>query len=78
MANNEKNFVLVKPVLDRIEGTTAVLRDGAKEIIMPKVLLPKNTKEGDVIAINIATEKEDTKIRESKAREILNELLSAK
>jgi len=63
--------------LDRVEGETAVLLDADDEKIeLPVRLLPKEVKDGEVLIVTIATEKAETKRRETKAKEILNEILS--
>jgi len=63
--------------LDRTEGETAVLLDADDEKIeLPAMLLPKEVKDGEVLVITVATEKAETKRRETKAKEILNEILN--
>lgn len=45
-------------IIDRFEGEYAVIETGDRSMVhMPKVLLPKDAKEGDVISIHIDREK---------------------
>lgn len=67
-----KKFELV---LDRFEGTNAVLLMGKKELILPKNILPKDAKESQIFQMSIASDKEATKAQEKTARELLNEIL---
>ena len=55
-------------VLDRIEGTTAVILigDDADTIELPRNLLPDGSKEGDLISFTL--EKKDKKIKDEKER----------
>ncbi|PIS07338.1 hypothetical protein COT78_04245 [Candidatus Berkelbacteria bacterium CG10_big_fil_rev_8_21_14_0_10_43_13] len=63
--------------LDRTEGDIAVLLDADDEKIeLSAKLLPREVKDGEVLIITVATEKAETKRRETKAKEILNEILS--
>lgn len=53
----------MKLIIDRFEGEFAVVEMSDKTMVnMPKVLLPKYAKEGDVIEINI----DDEETKESK------------
>ncbi len=63
--------------LDRIEGDKAVLLDENDEPFdLPADLLPKDVKDGEVLVLTIATQQAETRRREQKAKEILNEILN--
>lgn len=48
-------------VIDRFEGEYALIEMNRRIFHIPKVLLPKGAKEGDVLTIQIAINKEATK-----------------
>lgn len=62
-------------VVDRFENGVAVLVCRGKELQVPKVQLPKNTKEGDVIAADFYLAKDERARRENIARALLEEIL---
>lgn len=47
-------------VIDRFEGEYALIEINRKIFHIPKTLLPKDAREGDVIVINIAVDKKAT------------------
>ena len=47
--------------IDRFEGEYALIEMNRRIFHIPKVLLPKGAKEGDVIKMQIAIDKEATK-----------------
>jgi flagellar basal body L-ring protein FlgH len=57
-------------VLDRFEGEYALIEMNRRIFHIPKVLLPKSAKEGDVITIQISVDKEATE----KQKQSLNKL----
>lgn len=66
--------------LDRLEGSKAVLRfsfnNNRQELILPKNLLPSDSKEGAVLSVEFLTAKQASKRQKNLAREILQEILS--
>lgn len=63
--------------LDRFEEDKAVLfTEDSKEIILPKNLVPQKAEAGDVIFLTLTTDEAETRQREKKAKEILNEILN--
>ncbi len=68
--------MLIKLIIDRLEGDKAVLLYKTKEIIWPLELLPKNSKEGDVLSVGINEEKKNTQEKNVDAKTILNEILN--
>ncbi len=79
MKFQEKGITTINLNLDRFEENKAVLySENDEEIILPKKLLPKDAKEGESIVLTLATDQAETKRREAKAKEILNEILRAK
>ncbi|MCX6808911.1 MAG: DUF3006 domain-containing protein [Candidatus Berkelbacteria bacterium] len=72
----DKDRQQTKLSLDRFEEDQAVLvSDKDETMIVPKAFLPKSAKEGEVLVVTFATEAAETKQRETKAKEILNEIL---
>ena len=61
--------------IDRFEGGKAVLIAERFKVIVPKKIVPKDCQEGDVIHLTLASHEAETKKREKRAKEILNELL---
>ncbi|KJS03720.1 MAG: hypothetical protein VR68_01115 [Peptococcaceae bacterium BRH_c4a] len=53
-------------IIDRFEGEYALIEMNRRVFHIPKLLLPKGAKEGDVIQIQITVDKEATeKLKES-------------
>jgi len=77
MKYSHNDIVKTELSLDRIEGGKAVLlNEDDEEIILASKMLPRETKEGDVLIITIATDKAEAKRREQKAKDLLNEILN--
>lgn len=67
-----KNFII-----DRFEGSWAVIEilgDPSLAFNLPKKLLPQNAKEGDVLNINLAIDKEGTLKRKESIQNKLDSL----
>jgi hypothetical protein len=63
--------------LDRIEGDRAVLLAPDKsDVIWPKIFLPKNIKEGDILHFKIIKNQEANEEKETLAKNILNEIMN--
>jgi hypothetical protein len=73
-SSDTKTFELV---IDRFEGEKAVLFLEEEEIVVPKKILPHESKEGDSIIATFKTEETSRGEREKKAKELLNEILRA-
>jgi len=74
---NNTEIISSEFTLDRIEGESAILLDENDEKVeLPAKLLPKEASDGEVLVVTVATEKAETRRRETKAKEILNEILS--
>ncbi|MEK9156153.1 MAG: DUF3006 domain-containing protein [Patescibacteria group bacterium] len=71
----DDDFVRVELTLDRIEGELAVLVNAKSTFDVPVKYLPKNTKEGDIVYLILATSAGERRQREIKAKELLNEIL---
>lgn len=65
-------------ILDRMEGDSAVLIGEGKELILPKCVLPRSLKEGDVVHLRVVTDDGEKKRRIKQAKELLNEILGSK
>jgi hypothetical protein len=66
-----------KFVIDRLENEWAVIETLEEPIVhfnFPKNILPQDTKEGDVINIDITIDKENTKQRKNKIQNKLDSL----
>jgi len=63
----------LKIIIDRFEGDYAVVEiENGTTVDMPKVLIPKEAKEGDVLEILI--NQEETKTRREKIEDLMKEL----
>lgn len=67
---------MVRAVVDRLEGSKAVLLVGDKEqtVNFPKCFLPPATKEGQYLKINIEFDEVYTKQAEDEAAKLLADL----
>jgi len=61
-------------VIDRFEGEYALIEINRRIFHIPKVLLPKEAKEGDVITIQIAVDEEATKKQKQSIDKLADEL----
>jgi hypothetical protein len=59
-------------IIDRFEGEFAVIEYEGKLYNLPKVLLPQDSKEGDVIEINI--NKDETQKRKKNIKNLMDKL----
>ena len=62
--------------LDRFENGSAVLIGEQAEIIVPKKLVPKSVKEGDIVHLTISSDEAETNRRKKSAKDLLNEILN--
>lgn len=63
----------MKVIIDRFEGNYAVVELEDKSTVdMPKLLLPKEAKEGDSIEIRIDTQ--ETESRKKRVEKLMNDL----
>ena len=58
-------------VIDRFEGTWAVVEDDRDTFLLPRRLLPVEAKEGDVVNITIEIDKSATIKRSNKIKQLL-------
>jgi Protein of unknown function (DUF3006) len=64
-------------IVDRFEGNwTVVEGPGRATFNLPRDVLPSEIKEGDVIEITVAVDKEKTVERKQKAKSLLNDFFS--
>ncbi len=62
-------------VIDRIEGDFAIIEAASGKLFkMPKALLPKDAKEGDVLVIEV--DKEETEKKKEKIKNKMNSLFA--
>ncbi len=61
-------------IIDRFESDIAVIEYDNITFDLPRVLLPKGAKEGDVIRISITVDKEETALRRRKVERLMDEL----
>lgn len=71
---------LLTCTIDRFEGQKAVLRftfntHYRSELVLPKNLLPKGNKQGDILLVEFLTDKQATLRQKNLARAILKEIL---
>lgn len=57
-------------IIDRFEGDWAVIECGSKTFNLPKDLLPKEAKEGDVVAIKVFIDREATARRKEEIEKL--------
>ena len=77
MKSTDKSIQITELSLDRIEGDMAVLlNENDEELVLNKKMLPKEAHEGDVVVLTISTLEAETKRREQKAKDLLNEILN--
>ena len=62
--------------IDRFENGLAVLIGEHAEIVVPKKLIPKSSKEGDIVHLTISSDEAETERRQKRAKELLNEILN--
>ena len=58
-------------VIDRFEGTWAVIEDNRDTFVVPRRLLPIEAKEGDVVKITIEIDRSATNRRSNKIKQLL-------
>jgi len=63
--------------IDRFEESKAVLLGEHMEIVVPKKLVPKSCKEGDIVHLTLSSDSAETKKRQQTAKELLNEILGS-
>ena len=63
--------------IDRFEAGKVVLIGEHTEVIVPKKLIPKSAKEGDIVHLTISSDEAETRRREKTAKELLNEILNS-
>ncbi len=61
-------------VIDRFEGNMAVIEYNGRTFDLPRNLLPKEAKEGDVLKILINVDREETEKRREKIENLMDEL----
>ena len=74
---------LIEAIIDRIEGSKAILEIAPdpkikferQELLWPKEKLPPNIKEGDVVSLGLLKKEDAAKEKEDQAKNILNALL---
>ncbi len=66
--------VITMLVLDRFEGEYALIEMNRRIFHIPKILLPKSAKEGDVITIQITVDSEATAKQKQSADKLAGEL----
>ena len=73
----EKNISTSNLELDHFEEDKAVLltMDNV-EIVLPKHFIPEEVSVGDTVAMTVTTDEAQTKAKEQKARDLLNEILN--
>lgn len=61
-------------IIDRFEGDFAVIEYDDMTFDLPRKLLPKDVKEGDVLRLSISVDKEHTEKRRKRVNSLMNEL----
>jgi hypothetical protein len=63
-------------IIDRFEGDWAVIEFGQKTFNIPKVLIPPEAREGDVINLHITLDREATDARVKATKQLADELFT--
>lgn len=64
-------------VIDRFEGEWAIIEtDERKTFNLPKSILPREAKEGDVITLTAGINRKETLKRQANARALLNDFFN--
>jgi hypothetical protein len=63
-----------KCIIDRFEGDYAVIEYGRTTFNLPRSLLPREAKEGDILTFDIHIDKEETKMRSQYIKKLADEL----
>ena len=66
----------MQAILDRFEGSSAVLRADGQELTVPREDLPKDAKEGAAFFLIFSQSQSEEEHREKLAKSILNEILN--
>lgn len=61
-------------IIDRFEGDWAVIEFGRKTFNLPKIILPKGAKEGDVIDIEVTIDRKTTASRKESINKLADSL----
>ncbi|WP_027365309.1 DUF3006 domain-containing protein [Desulfotruncus alcoholivorax] len=61
-------------IIDRFEGQYAIIEMNRRTFHIPKTLLPKDAKSGDVIKIQITVDKDATEIRKQSIEKLADKL----
>jgi hypothetical protein len=61
-------------VIDRFEGDMVVIEYNGKTFDLPRSLLPREAKEGDVLKLSITVDNEETKKRKKKIDNLMDKL----
>ena len=62
-------------IIDRFEGEYALIEYKKRIFHIPKILLPKGAKEGDLIKIQVTIDKESTKKKKEGIDKLANSLI---
>lgn len=65
-------------IIDRFEGNYAVIEYGNETFDFPKVLLPGNAKEGDVLTLEVSIDTRETNDRKQSTLDKMNRLRKKK
>jgi hypothetical protein len=71
----------MKAVVDRIEGTLAVLiscEDESVRLNLPATLLPPGTREGDIVTLSLERDEEATRAAKERVSGLIKKLGSGK
>ena len=69
MSNNKK-----KLIIDRFEGEWAIVEYGRVTFDFPKAMLPKGSKEGDILEFHVSIQEEETERRKKNIESLAKQL----
>ncbi|HHY59159.1 MAG TPA: DUF3006 domain-containing protein [Clostridia bacterium] len=64
----------MKMIIDRFEGPLVVLEYEGKMYHLPKTLVPKGAREGDVVVLEARVDEEETQRRRERIRKLMDAL----
>lgn len=62
-------------LVERFENGTAILKGDGQKLVVPRVMIPENVREGDILSAEFYLLKDEAKRRQNLAKSILEEIL---
>ena len=62
-------------LVERFENGTAILKGDGQKLVVPRVMIPENVREGDILSAEFYLLKDEAKRRQNLSKSILEEIL---